>query len=137
MGVKRYLLDTGTMGYFVNHRHGVDTHALDVSRKGAKIGTCLPVIAELYFGAEFSDTRDENLKKLRRALTGVVCWPFDLTAAEEYGRIAADLKRHGRIVGQNDIQIAAIAKTIGNCVIVTADTDFAAIPGLAVENWAS
>jgi tRNA(fMet)-specific endonuclease VapC len=136
MGVKRYLLDTGIMGYFVNHRHGIDTHAQKVSRNGAKIGTCLTVIAELYFGVEFSDTRDDNLKKLRRAITGVVCWPFDLTAAEEYGRIAADLKRRGRVIGQNDIQIAAIAKSIGNCVLVSADSDFQDIPGLTVENWA-
>ena len=136
MGVKRYLLDTGVMGYFVNHRRDVDVRAREESRKGAKIGTCLPVVAELFFGAEFSDTRDENLKKLGRALTGIVCWPFDLTAAEEYGRIAADLKRLGRVVGQNDIQIAAIAKTIGNCVIVTADSDFSAISGLSIENWA-
>ena len=36
---------------------------------------------------------------------------------------------------QNDIQIAAIAKSIGNCVLVSTDTDFDEVPGLTVENW--
>jgi tRNA(fMet)-specific endonuclease VapC len=38
---------------------------------------------------------------------------------------------------QIDIQIAAIALSLGNCTVVTADSDLAAIPGLRVENWAS
>ena len=38
---------------------------------------------------------------------------------------------------QIDIQIAAIALALGNCTVVTADSDFAAVPGLAVEDWAA
>ena len=34
-----------------------------------------------------------------------------------------------------DIQIAAVALTLGNCTLVTKDSDFAAIPGLTVEDW--
>jgi tRNA(fMet)-specific endonuclease VapC len=33
--------------------------------------------------------------------------------------------------------IAAIAFTLGNCTVVTKDSDFSAIPGLTVENWAA
>jgi tRNA(fMet)-specific endonuclease VapC len=38
---------------------------------------------------------------------------------------------------QIDIQIAAIALTLGNCTVVTTDTDLAAVPGLHTENWAA
>jgi tRNA(fMet)-specific endonuclease VapC len=31
--------------------------------------------------------------------------------------------------------LAAIALTLGNCVVVTTDTDLAAVPGLRTENW--
>jgi tRNA(fMet)-specific endonuclease VapC len=31
--------------------------------------------------------------------------------------------------------IAAIALSLGNTPVVTMDTDFAAVPGLNVENW--
>jgi tRNA(fMet)-specific endonuclease VapC len=36
---------------------------------------------------------------------------------------------------QVDIQIAAIALTLGDCTVVTGDSDFSAIPGLDVEDW--
>jgi tRNA(fMet)-specific endonuclease VapC len=37
---------------------------------------------------------------------------------------------------QIDIMVAAIALSLGNCTVVSKDTDLAAIPGLTVENWA-
>lgn len=135
--MKRYLLDTGIMGDFIDHRHDVDRRVREARRQGAKIGTCFPVIAELFFGVELSASRDENLKRLRRGITRIVCWPFDGQAAEEYGRLAAQLRRIGRSMGQNDIQIAAIALSMGNCTVVSSDGDLAVIPGLTVENWAT
>jgi predicted nucleic acid-binding protein len=37
---------------------------------------------------------------------------------------------------QVDIMIAAIAFSLGNCPVVTADSDLAEATGLPVENWA-
>jgi len=34
-----------------------------------------------------------------------------------------------------DIMLAAIAMSLGNCVVVSTDSDLLAIPGLSVENW--
>ena len=65
----------------------------------------------------------------------MICWPFDRLAAEEYGRLAADLKRGGRPMQQIDVQIAAIALSLANCTVVSADSDLFAVPGLTVENW--
>jgi tRNA(fMet)-specific endonuclease VapC len=90
----------------------------------------------LFFGVEASATREANLARLKRALSQIVCWPFDRGAAEEYGRLAAILKRTGRPMQQIDIQIAAIALSLGNTTVASADSDLAAVPGLAVENWA-
>jgi tRNA(fMet)-specific endonuclease VapC len=133
----RYLLDTGIMGDFVNHRRGVDERVRDARERGARIGTCLPVVAELFFGIEASLTREANRKRLTRALSGIVQWPFNRAAAEEYGRLAARLRSMGRTIQQNDIQIAAIALSLGSCTVVTTDADLAAVPGLSVENWVS
>jgi len=36
---------------------------------------------------------------------------------------------------QIDIQIAAIAMSIGNCTVVTTDSDLLSVPGLSIENW--
>jgi tRNA(fMet)-specific endonuclease VapC len=35
------------------------------------------------------------------------------------------------------MMIAAIALSLGDCTVVSADSDFLAVPGLAVENWRS
>lgn len=134
--MRRYLLDTGTMGDFINHRKQVDTKVRAARVAGNRIGTCMPVVAELHFGVEYSQTRSQNLKKLQRALSGLLVWPFTWDSALEYGRIAADLKRRGVVIQQIDIQVAAIAITLGDCVVVSGDSDFLSIPGLSVENWA-
>jgi tRNA(fMet)-specific endonuclease VapC len=34
------------------------------------------------------------------------------------------------------MMIAAIALTLGNCTVVSNDSDLLAVPGLTVENWA-
>jgi tRNA(fMet)-specific endonuclease VapC len=133
--MNRYLLDTNMMGHFLDHRHGVDEKVRQTRRRGDVLGTCLPVVAELFFGAEFSASRDLNRPRLIRGLSRIRCWPFDRPAAEEYGRIAAHLKRVGRPMQQIDIMIAAIALTLGRCTVVTVDTDFQSVPGLAVDDW--
>jgi tRNA(fMet)-specific endonuclease VapC len=123
------------MGDFINRRRGFDVWVRDARQRGDRIGTCFPVVGELFFGVEASATRDVNFQRLRRALGRIVCWPFDRKAAEEYGRLAAGLKRSGRVIQQIDIQIAAIALSLGSCTVVTTDSDLAAMPGLVVENW--
>lgn len=132
----RYLLDTGAMGDLINHRRNVDERVREARREGARIGTCMPVIGELFFGIEASATREKNLPRLIRAISRIVCWPFDRLAAEEYGRLAAELKRIGRPMQQIDIQIGAVAVSLGNCTVVSSDSDLRAIPGLNVVNWA-
>jgi tRNA(fMet)-specific endonuclease VapC len=133
----RYLLDTGIVGDFINHRRGVDQRVREARLSGARIGTCVPVVGELFAGVELSASRDRNLRRLRAALSRIVCWPFDRRAAEEYGRLFAELRRRGRPMQQIDIQIAAVALTLGDCTVVSADSDLAAVPGLSVENWAT
>ena len=74
-------------------------------------------------------------KMVKRSLRKFIHWPFDKAAAHEFGRLFALLRRMGRPMQQVDIQIAAIALTLGNCTVVTTDTDLSAIPGLRVESW--
>lgn len=131
----RFLLDTGIMGDFINHRRGVDVRVRAERKNGAIIGTCVPVAGELFFGVEAGRSRDINFARLVRALSGITCWPYTADSAKEYGRIAAELKRIGRPMQQIDIMIAAIACELGNCTVVSSDSDLYAIPGLRVENW--
>jgi tRNA(fMet)-specific endonuclease VapC len=105
-------------------------------RRGNPVGIGVSVLAELVYGVEQSVSRDRNMRTLSKALATWKVWPFDNKAAFEYGRIAAELRRIGRPMQQIDIQIAAIAFALGNCTVVSADSDLKVIPGLSVENWA-
>lgn len=133
----RFLLDTGIAGHFINKTRGVRQRAQAEVARGNRVGICVPVLGELYFGVENSATRARNLQRLLVALGDLTVWPFTDHAAEIYGRLAAELKRIGRPMQQIDIQVAAIAFALGNCTVVSADTDLAAVPGLTVENWAT
>jgi tRNA(fMet)-specific endonuclease VapC len=89
----------------------------------------------LAYRVEASRSRERNLQRLHLALSSWKLWPVTEEAAFEYGRIAAELHRIGRLIGQNDMMIAAIALTLGKCTVVTMDNDFSAVPGLDIENW--
>ena len=133
--MRRYLLDSGIASDCLNQRLGIHLRTRAAIRNGDHVGVCMPVVGELFSGIELSQTPGRNLIRLRRFLATTTIWPFDRHAAEEYGRIFAVLRRAGRPMQQVDMQIAAIALSLGNCTVVSKDSDFVAVPGLAVENW--
>ena len=132
----RFLLDTGIAGLYLARKRGVFERAEAETAKGHRIGIAGPVLAELAFRAEGSPQRERNLRILQRALDVWTLWLPDAKASFEYGRIAFALKAAGRPIGQNDIMIAAIALALGDCTVVTMDSDLSAVTGLVVENWA-
>jgi len=133
----RYVLDTNALGDLINNRRGIHAQVRSARRSGAAVGTCPPILGELFYGIEHSRTRDDNWRLARLGLKGLTIWPFDRAAAETYGKLAADLRRRGRAMQVPDIQLAAVALTLGQCTVVTSDSDLSAIPGLSVENWVS
>jgi tRNA(fMet)-specific endonuclease VapC len=135
--MRRFLLDTGIAGDFINRRRGIFERARFEVSRGNPVGVGIPVLAELAYGVEQSASRDRNMQRLMKALAAWKVWPFDNQAAFEYGRIAAELRRIGRPMQQIDIQIAAIAFALGHCTVVSADSDLRAVPGLSVEDWAA
>ena len=133
--MSRFLLDTGIASDYINRRHGVFERTRAEVAKGHIIGIGLPVLAELVAGIEHSASRDRNMKSLKTALASLRLWPFDPAAAYEYGIIYAELARLGRPIGIVDMMIAAIARTLSSCTVVSVDSDLTAVPRLAVENW--
>lgn len=134
--MRRFILDTGIAGLYLDRRRGVFERAAAEVAKGNRVGIAAPILGELAFRAEGSPQRDRNLLRLRQALDVWKLWLADAAAEFEYGRIAFELKTIGRPIGQNDITIAAIAFSLGNTTVVTMDGDLSVVPGLSVENWA-
>ncbi len=70
----RFLLDTGIASDYINRRHGVYERAQIEVAKGNPIGIGVPVLAELVFGIERSQSRDCNLQRLQAALPSLKLW---------------------------------------------------------------
>lgn len=133
--MSRFLLDTGPAQQFINNDVTMRNAVNERRQQGNTIGICIPVLGELWSGVEGSASRERNRQLLQHNLSRFVLWPYDKPAAEEFGRLFTTLKKMGRPMQQIDVQIAAIAMTLGNCTVVTTDSDLSAVPGLSVENW--
>jgi tRNA(fMet)-specific endonuclease VapC len=133
--VTRYLLDSGIASDLINRRGLVPSRVRAARFRGDRIGLGTPVLGELIAGIQNSNDPDRNMALLWRGIAQLALWTFDCAAAIEFGKTYTQLRRSGRIIQIPDIQIAAIAASLGHCTIVSKDSDFKAIPGLLVEDW--
>ena len=129
-----YLLDSNVCIHLLNNRHSQIEHHFRNSLP-SEIALCSIVKAELLFGARHSKRIEANLQLLNQFFAPLASLPFDDRSAEEYGLIRADLSSQGKIIGPNDILIAAIARA-HDVVLVTHNTkEFSRITGLRLEDW--
>jgi tRNA(fMet)-specific endonuclease VapC len=92
------------------------------------------VLGELYYGAEKSGRRAENLARVDRfGATGIVLAP-DIASARRYGAIRDVLRRRGRPIPDHDIWVAAIALQ-HDLTLISRDGHFREIEGLDIESW--
>ena len=95
---------------------------------------CAVVKAELWHGAEKYGNRERRQRALDMLFAPFASLPFDDAAARHYAEIRHQLEVQGRVLGPNDLKIAAIARTHG-LTLVSADQGFGRVPGLSVEDW--
>ena len=101
----------------------------------ADIALCSVVKAELLFGALRSEYKENNLQLLKQLFAPLQSFDFDDIAAEHYAQIRADLTAQGRLIGANDLMIAAIARA-NHVTLITHNTgEFSRVKGLATEDW--
>ena len=133
--MKKLLLDSGILSDFINRRRSVYDRVKEIASQRVRIGTCVPVVAEIAFGIEGSKSREQNMQRFLSALSSLAVWPFDQEAAFRYGILAAELRKTGRPMQVVDMMVGAIALNLGDCKVVTTDSDLLSIPDLVVEKW--
>ena len=92
-------------------------------------------LAELYFGAEKSERRIDNLRALESFSGRLEVLPFSTKAAAHYGQVRVELQSSGKLVGPHDMLIGAHARAEGLTLVTNNSREFRRIPGLLVENW--
>lgn len=129
-----YMLDTNTCIFVLKNR----TEKLKNKFKAIKnISISTVTYGELCYGIENGDLkhREERYNQLDSFTQHLLVDPWHEEAARHYGPIRAMLKRQGNIIGNNDLLIAAHARSI-NAVLVTNNTkEFSRVPDLTLENW--
>ena len=98
---------------------------------------CISVItkSELLHGVEVSPRRMQDATALKAFLAYLAVLEFPDAAATHYAQIRAELKRRGRMIGANDLFIAAHARSLGLRLVTNNTAEFGRVKGLTLENW--
>ena len=128
-----YLLDTNILSDLVRHPQGA------VAKRIAEVGedaicTSIIVAAELRYGAV--KRQSERLtQQLELILSRLSIQGFDAPMDEAYAAIRAHLERAGTPIGDNDLLIAAQARSLGLTVVTANLGEFSRVPDLATQTW--
>jgi tRNA(fMet)-specific endonuclease VapC len=76
-----------------------------------------------------------GMATLRGVLSAVPVLPLTKATGEMWAEIRTRLKREGRMIGNNDLWIAAHALAADLTVVTNNEKEFRRIPRLKVENW--
>lgn len=91
---------------------------------------------ELYYGARKSSLSTAAFAQLEKFTLEIPVAPLDALAGARYGEVRALLERQGRVIGNNDLWIAAHALALNVILVTSNEREFGRITGLRVENWA-
>lgn len=130
----RYMLDTDTSSYIMNRS---SLRAIRRLQSEAVGDVCISVIgrSELEYGVEVSPRQDKDRRALDTFLRHIEVLDYPSDAAIDYARIRAFLKVRGRLIGANDLLIAAHARFLGLTLVTNNSRQYLRVPGLKVENW--
>lgn len=132
----KYLLDTNICIYIINKKLPSLLKRLQAFGPG-QLGISTITIAELEYGIHKSRQPDRNRIALASFVLPFEILDFDRDAASEYGSLRAWQTSHGRTVGAMDLLIAAQARSRGLVLVTNNEREFARIPALKIENWAT
>ena len=129
----KYMLDTNICIFLKKNR----TDVVNMYKQNDPLGIAVSSIAlsELLFGVYNSANFTHNSENLLRFLLGIEVIAYGGNAAAENGKIRADLRRKGNLIGEMDMLIAAHAKA-ENLILVTNNTrEFERVKELTIEDW--
>ncbi len=128
-----WMLDTDTLSSLVRDpRNAVFDRLLAIEPDAAC--TSIVVACELRFGARRKGSRVLTLR-VGQLLDALAVLPLDAPADAHYADIRVALERAGKPIGNNDLLIAAHARSRGLTLVTHNVREFRRVPGLRVEDW--
>jgi tRNA(fMet)-specific endonuclease VapC len=130
----KYILDTNICVDYLTGRYPTVVEKIQASGP-EDLRLSSVVVAELRYGADRSERSRVNHARIDVLVEEIGCVAFDLESAAAYGRLRARLEESGKLIGPNDMLIAAQALSL-DLVLVTDNVDeFRRVRGLKLDNW--
>lgn len=130
----RYLLDTNICIYIAKNRPEEVLKRFTQLQPG-EVAMSAITYGELRHGACKSRHRVEAQRILSELANTIPVLPIGPDVSERYGEILAELEKSGRVIGNNDLWIAAHAVALGVPLVTNNEREFVRVPGLVVKNW--
>lgn len=129
---KHYLLDTNICISLLKNKYGVRETIKKVQPVNCFVSEI--TLGELYFGAAFSNNKEERLKDVSFIVNHFKIIPIT-DALPLFGDVKAELKRKGLLIDDFDILIGCSA-IINNMIMVTDNVKhLERLPDIIIENW--
>lgn len=130
----RYLLDTNICIYIAKHnpssvRERFTRHAAN------ELAMSVITLGELRFGAEKSHAKNRAMAVIDELTNLMSIEVLTDEVTGHYGDIRAALQKSGQIIGNNDLWLAAHARSQGWVLVTNNEREFLRVDGLRVENW--
>ena len=130
----KYMLDTNICIYAIKHKPDTVIRKI-LSHDPEELCISAITYAELMHGVEKSMAVERNRIAMSLFLSPITILQFDERAAEEYGRIKAELEKKGTPIGPMDTLIASHAKSRGLIIVTNNTREFNRVVGVTVEDW--
>ena len=128
----RFMLDTNMCIYLMKNQPEEVARRFEQCFVGDVVMSAI-TYAELEYGVAVCANRARERRNLAALIEDIPVLPFDAKAAGAYGPIREATRERKK--DHLDKLIAAHAVSVGVTLVTNNERDFAAYPGVKVENW--
>jgi tRNA(fMet)-specific endonuclease VapC len=130
--MKGYLLDTSICVFLLRGKRSVEERLNEIDEDECYITDA--VVAELLFGAYYSDQVEDNLRQVEKFVAEMKVIPFHETV-HAFAKERTTLWKTGKKIDDFDLLIGSAAKVKDLVVVTHNRKHFEHIEGISIEDW--
>ena len=128
------MLDTNICIYIIKKQPDTVLKKFEQMPVGSAVMS-LVTYGELEYGALRSNNKEKALGILDELVNYIPVVPAGASVAKHYAEIRANLAHKGTPLGNNDLWIAAHARSLGYTLVSNNIKEFDRVENLSLENW--
>ena len=129
-----YMLDTNMCSYIIRNKPITIKEKLQQVEKAHTVALSSIVVSELIYGATKKGS-PKLLKIVSAFVDNFLIYDYAKVSAQPYADIRTDLEKRGKIIGANDLLIAAHALSLGAVLVTNNTKEFERVEKLVLEDW--